>query len=269
MPEMSLFESAVTPASRRFDRRTVMKTAAWSVPVIAVAVATPMSAASTAPVDPASCVALPTGGFTVTGGNLVSDGALGTSPTTDGNFGTGWTPPKAPGGDAVSGYTQTDFAVAPTPASWWASGGDPQTQIGFLSLDDNDNRDGVSQTPSVVSNIYSVPVRGGTTYTFSLPIFASADFLGPQYLDISASGAGVSQPGIVQGYYGNPAIAIVPAGLGSYSHFSGSQTPTTTFTPSSDGTVVFTYTFTLAYVNAGARKNADLFVTAPALTACA
>ncbi|KJL33501.1 hypothetical protein [Microbacterium azadirachtae] len=38
-----------TTAARRFPRRTILKTTAWSVPVIAAAVATPLAAASVAP----------------------------------------------------------------------------------------------------------------------------------------------------------------------------------------------------------------------------
>ena len=269
MPEIVLPEKQ--DVRRGIDRRTVVKTAAWSVPVIAMAVAAPLAAASTPPdpAEPNACVAVPTGAFTVVGGNLVSNGSTGSSPTSDGRFGTGWTPPKAPSGDWQSGYTQTDYAVAPEPASWWQSGGDPQNSVGFLSLDDNDNRDSAPKDASVITAIYSVPVTAGTSYTFELPVYASADYLGPQYLDISVAGAGVNLPGAVQGYFGNPAIALAPSGVGGYPHLSAAQTPTVTFTATSTDVVVFSYTFTLAYVTGGARQNADLFVTQPALTSCA
>lgn len=265
MPEFVVPET--DSVHRGLSRRTVVKTAAWSVPVIAMAVAAPVAVASTAP---APCAALPVGSFTVVGGNLVSDGRVGTSPTSDGLFGTGWTPPKAPVQDPQTGlWSQTDSAVAPTPASWWSGGGDPQNSVGFLSLDDNDNRDGADQTPSVITANYAVDVKAGIAYSFTMPVYASADYLGPQYLDISVAGAGANMPGVVQGYYGNPAIAVVPNGLVGYTHFGSAQTPATTFTPSSDGTVLFTYTFTLPYVTGGSRQNADLFVTSPALSSCA
>jgi len=38
------------------DRRTVLKASAWSVPIVAVAVATPLAAASTASVYPLKCI---------------------------------------------------------------------------------------------------------------------------------------------------------------------------------------------------------------------
>lgn len=38
------------------ERRTVLKGAAWAVPVVAVAVSTPLSAASTVSVIPAKCI---------------------------------------------------------------------------------------------------------------------------------------------------------------------------------------------------------------------
>ena len=265
MPEIVLPEK---PEARLgVTRRTVVKTAAWSVPVIAAAIAVPASTASTT--SPVSCEALPTGSYTVVGGALVSNGSTGTSPTTDGLFGTGWTPPKAPVRDSQTGvWSQTDSAVAPTPASWWSGGGDPQNNVGFLSLDDNDNTDGASHTASVITATYTVELTAGRSYEFGLPVFASADYLGPQYLDISAAGAGVNLPGIVQGYHGNPAIAEIPSGFGGYAHLSTSQTPTVTVTPTSDGIVIFTYTFTLPYVSGGSRQNADLFVQAPSLTSC-
>ena len=269
MPEIK--ESTNDSVRRGVTRRTIVKTAAWSLPVVALAVAVPAATASTSTTPPTGCDALPTGSFTVVGGALVSDGRTGSSPTTDGNFGTGWTPPKAPVWDPQTGlWSQTDQAVAPTPASWWSGGGDPRTDVGFLSLDDNDNRvDAPSHTASVITANYAVELKAGTSYEFELPVYASADFLGPQYLDISASGAGITKPAIVQGYYGNPAIAEVPAGFGAYTHFGSSQLPTVTIKPTSDGIVIFTYTFTLPYVSGGSRQNADLFVQSPSLTTCA
>nr|WP_232528566.1 hypothetical protein [Microbacterium sp. MAH-37] len=247
-------------------RRTVLKGAAWSVPVIAVASAVPMASASGEPVDP--CIAVPTGTFFVAGGALMADGALGVPPTANGQFGTGWTPPKDPTyADGV--WTQTDYAAAPTPASWWQTGGaSPSTEVGFLSLDDNDNSPNGTGEASVVTGTLTYSVTAGTEYTFAFPIYASADYLGCQYLSIDISGPGVEQQGAVQGYFGDPAITDVPAGVGAYPHFAETQSPTATFMPTSSGTLTFTYTFTLAHVNGGQLKNADLFVKAPLLTNC-
>ncbi|MEV4773985.1 hypothetical protein [Microbacterium sp. LWH12-1.2] len=256
---------AHTTSGDGINRRTVIKAAAWSMPVIAVAVATPLASASTT--TPSECVVVPVGGFQVFGGTLSSNGSVGSSPTSDGNFGTGWTPAKAPTGDAVNGFVQTDFAVAPTPASWWGGGGEVN-EPGFMSLDDHDNTDGAAQTPVTVALQFAVDVTAGTTYQFMLPIYTAAGHLGTQHLDVSIAGAGVVLPGAVQGYVGNKAISVDNAALSSYPAFAASQTPTVSFTPTSSGTVVFSYTFTLAYVTGGARQNADMLVQAPQLLGC-
>lgn len=52
------------------DRRTFVKGAAWSVPIVAVAAAVPLAAASTDPVYPISCVYLENHGH---GGNTGND----------------------------------------------------------------------------------------------------------------------------------------------------------------------------------------------------
>lgn len=263
---MTLFRApAHTESSRGIDRRTVIKAGAWSLPVIAVAVATPLASASVT--SPEACVVIPVGGFQVLGGTLSSNGSVGSSPTADGNFGTGWTPAKAPTGDAASGYTQTDFAVAPTPASWWQGGGEVN-EAGFMSLDDHNNTDGAAQTPVTVALQFAVEVTAGTTYQFMLPIYTAAGHLGTQHLDISITGAGVMLPGAVQGYAGNKAISIEDPALSAYPAFAASQTPSVSFTPTSTGTVLFAYTFTLAYVTGGARQNADMLVQAPQLLGC-
>lgn len=249
---------------RGVDRRTALKAAAWSLPVVAVAVATPLAAASVARTE---CVVVPVGGFQVVGNALSSNGAQGTSATADGNFGTGWTPAKAPSGDWANGFTQTDSAVAPSPASWWQGGGDVN-EPGFLSLDDNTNTDGSPQVASTVKMQFAVGVTAGTSYQFALPIHTAASYLGTQYLDVSIAGAGVALAGVVQGYTGNPAISIEPSGVNGYTPMAASQTPIVSFTPSASGTVLFTYTFTLAYVSGGQRQNADMMVQAPQVLAC-
>ncbi|WP_181905755.1 hypothetical protein [Microbacterium bovistercoris] len=234
--------------------------------MIAVASAVPRAAASV-PVDP--CIAVPTGTFYVTGGALMEDGAAGVPASSNGLFGTGWTPPQESTQNPDGTWSQTNYAVDPEPASWWQTGGaSPSTEVGFLSLDDNDNSDGSSGEPSVVTGVLTYEVTAGTPYTFAFPIYASADYLGCQYLSIDISGPGVEEPGAVQGYFGNPAITDVPEGVDAYPHFSETQSPEVTFTPTSSGTLTFTYTFTVAHVTGGERKNADLFVKAPLLTNC-
>ncbi|MGV2983353.1 hypothetical protein ACNPNP_06535 [Microbacterium sp. AGC85] len=264
---MSHFSASAHSASvSGIDRRAVLKATAWSVPVIAVAVATPLAAASVA--TPVVCTVVPVGEFVVSGGVLSDNGAQGTVPTQNGYFGTGWTPAKAPSGDAASGYTQTDAAVAPAPASWWQGGGEID-EPGFLSLDDHNNTAGAASDPVTVTLRFAAGVAAGVTYQFALPIYTSAAYLGTQHLDVSIAGAGVSLPNIVQGYVGDKTTSDVPAELSAYPAFSASQQPGASFTPTSDGTVMFTYTFTLSHVIAGQRQNADMLVQAPKLLSCA
>lgn len=264
---MSHFSAPAHSASDSgINRRAVLKASAWSVPVIAAAVSTPLAAASV--VTPVVCTIVPVGEFVVAGGMLSDNGAQGTVPTQNGYFGTGWTPAKAPTGDATNGYTQTDAAVAPTPASWWQGGGEID-EPGFLSLDDHNNTAGASSDPVTVTLRFAAGVAAGVTYQFALPVYASAAHLGTQHLDVSIAGAGVSLPNAVQGYVGNKTVSVVPAELSSYPAFAASQQPGTSFTPTSDGTVLFTYTFTLSHVIAGQRQNADMLVQAPKLLTCA
>lgn len=260
-----LSASALSASDSGIDRRTVLKTTAWSVPVIAVAVATPLAAASVT--TPTACTVVPVGEYVVAGGALSDNGALGTVPTQNGYFGTGWTPAKAPTGDATNGYVQTEAAVAPTPASWWQGGGEIN-EPGFLSLDDHDNAAGASSDPVTVTLRFAAGVAAGIAYQFALPIYTSASYLGTQHLDVSIAGSGVSLPNAVQGYVGNMTASEVPAELSTYPAFAASQTPTVSFTPTSDGTVLFTYTFTLAHVISGQRQNADMLVQAPQVLSC-
>lgn len=248
------------------DRRSLLKAGAWSVPVIATAIATPLAAAS-GNIDPADCVVVPVGGFTVLGGTLSSDGRIGALPAANGQFGTGWTPAKPAVWNGTD-FSQTDHAVAPDPASWW-SGGGSTAEPGFLSLDDNDNRDAAPQTPTTVSLTFSVDAIAGVAYAFTLPVYTSRPDLGTQHLDVSISGAGVDMPGVVQGYVGDPAISQVPASVASYPALGLTQSVPVSFTARSNGIVSFTYTFTLAYVSGGARQNADFMVQAPQLVSCA
>ncbi|MBT2494892.1 MULTISPECIES: hypothetical protein [Microbacterium] len=263
---MGYFDApAHSGSDRGIGRRTALKAAAWSLPVVAVAVATPLAAASVGRAD--ECVVVPVGAFQIAGNTLSSNGALGTSPTADGNFGTGWTPAKAPSGNWSEGFVQTDHAVAPAPASWWQGGGDV-SGAGFLSLDDNNNTDAAPEIATTVTLQFAVQVTSGTGYQFALPIYTAASYLGTQYLDVSISGAGVALDGVVQGFAGTKSISIEPAGVSGYAPLAASQSPVVSFTPSASGVVLFTYTFTLAYVSGGQRQNADMMVQAPQSLAC-
>lgn len=118
-------------------RRNVVKGAAWSVPVIAAAVAAPAASASLAEAcvnGPASVLAL---GWTSTG-TLNSNWAGATT--------TGWIGmfSGSAGGDATENVTGLTS--------------------GFLSQDDNDS----STDPATVTMQVQVPVIDGATYTFNL-----------------------------------------------------------------------------------------------------
>lgn len=246
-------------------RRAVLKAAAWSAPVIAIAAATPLAAASTE--TPLDCTVIPVGVYSVAGGTLVTNGVEANPPTVNGWFGTGWTPAQEPGGSKEQGYTQTDGAVAPTPAGWWQGGGEIR-EAGFLSLDDHDNSAGASTEPITVTLNFAAGVTAGTVYEFALPVFASASGNGAQYLDVSISGAGVNMPLVVTGAFGNRSITTEPAAVSSYPNLTNAQTPMVTVVPTQTGTVYFTYTFTVPHVHSGNQMNADMLVQAPQVLSC-
>lgn len=131
--------TAPSAADSSTTRRTVLRGAAWSAPVIAAVACAPLAAA-TAAVD---CTVSQGAPWTARG-TLHSDGRTGSVPTTNGQFGTGWTPPLPPIQSSPTWpwtYAQNSGAVAPDPASWWNGGGSPGSALGFLSLDDNNNTD--------------------------------------------------------------------------------------------------------------------------------
>lgn len=255
------------------SRRSVLKAAAWSLPAIAVASAVPALAASLLPPTEDQCVITQGGPWTFDG-TLSSNGNTGASPTTDGNFGTGWLPAIAPGFNNDWNnpiYTQTDGAVAPNPASWWQGGGNINA-LGFMSLDDRDNTYLSNLEPVSVTTTFQVQGTRNVEYALQLPVFASADYLGAQFLKIDINGVGVTPQTVATGYFGNkdasPAGAI-SSELDAYPKLSASQVYTASFVPETDGPVFFTYTFTLvAVTSAGSRQNADIVVQAPTVSNC-
>lgn len=252
-----------TPASEsRPARRALLTTAAWSVPVLAVAASAPLAAASTT--DTVDCV-VTNGSWIIPGGNLYVDGRQGTPAGTNGNYTTGWTPIK-PGvwnGSAVvqdAGHATTD---------WWNGVERPghPSPLGFMSMDDRDNRPESSDEPLLVVTTFQLQGVAGVTYALELPVYVGAPYLGQQYLDIQVAGPGISQT-IAQGAAGTASITSVPAAYANHAPLGASQVFTASLTPTASGPITFTYTFALPKVTGGSQQNADIWVQTPQVANC-
>lgn len=280
-------EPETNSARPRPSRRTVLKTAAWAVPVIAVAAPAPALAAS----GIAPCTFEPIWEFATAGPGLVQDGRTGVTPQQNGWFGTGWTPAIAsvpndgscPKGQAQDGCTwsQVDGSVDPTPAGWFNGGGNPAGSLGFLSLDDHNNNPddpNTSDDPSTVTATLQFSAIAGTSYVLKLPVWVGADYNGAQFFDLSYAGAGNPVTPVLKGYFGDASISVIPAPYDDpsvYPHFNGGTGQplddprlTVTVVASASGLVTFTYTFTLMRVTGGSFQNADIWVEGPEFVSC-
>lgn len=264
-----------TPST--FNRRTTLKAAAWSVPVVAVAAATPAAAASTVP---DACVAARGTWSVQPGQTLFHDGKneyeAGTSVEgneawtggtgTIGSNGpirtTGWAPI-----DKVTEHSEQDPPASEF-ATWLWGNLAVDTEPGFLSMDDRDNRqDG--NDPTIVQATYTMDGVAGETYDISMPVNTGADSNGVQYLDVNLYGPIPDQPQeVARIYVGDPGISTLEGDHDEYTHQNGNHTFTASITPSSDGEVFISYTFTLAQVTESPWQNADIWVGAPVQTNC-
>lgn len=257
------------------SRRRIIQGVAWATPAIVIAAAAPARAASTEPSAPTSCTFEIAGAWMSTG-TLHSNGNTGSLPIDDGNFGTGWTPPAAPSGSSGS-YTSTEGRVAPGPAGWWQGGGLPASTLGFMSLDDNDNTAGGDGQAREVTAQFRVYAGANTQYELIVPVYASASYLGAQYLDIDVEGPGIPSQRILERKFGDESISVIPAGkegyvrLGNVGPWDGTavESAVASVVALVPGYITVTLTFTLAHVTGGARQNADFWVAAPITSNCA
>lgn len=132
-------KSKNTHVQNGLDRRTVLKAAAWSVPVVSVAVATPLAAAS-GPV--LTCPLLTTAQFSAWNANVT--GQIGDAGT---------------GTNTANGWGATVY---------WAGPAFPSNGSGFLSIENNLARNTTDETPLASFTIESfVTVEPGLQYQLS------------------------------------------------------------------------------------------------------
>ncbi|MBS3180169.1 MULTISPECIES: hypothetical protein [unclassified Pseudoclavibacter] len=261
-----------TPA---LSRRRVLTTAAWSAPVIAAAIAAPAASASDPATLPLACQFTPTT-WTVTPGStpLVEDGRAGTPFGANGQYSTGWTPINTNPGHATQ--------------AWWLPGPAAAGAIGFLSMADRDNSGFAAApvaTPSdaapdeaqplTLQVAFQLEATAGSPLELQFPVHAGSEYLGRQYLEIGISGAGIPETTIAKGFAGDtgwgsgPTMSNIPAAYQTgFAPLASEQTYTSTVTPTSTGTVIATYTFTLMAVTNNQFKNADIWVQAPQVANC-
>lgn len=252
-----------SPAVRSIPaRRTILTTAAWSIPVIAAAVATPARAAST---TVAVDCQVTNGSWSVPGGNLYADGSQGIPAGNGGNYTTGWTPTKP--GIWNGSSTEQDGGHATT--DWWNGTSRPggSSPVGFMSMDDRDNRAEASDEPLQVVTTFVLQGVSGFTYELDLPVYVGATYLGQQYVTIDAVGPGISET-IAQGAAGAASITAVPTAYAGYAPLGDVQVFNASLTPTSTGPITLTYTFVMPKVTGGARQNADIWVQTPQVANC-
>lgn len=132
-------ESENTHVQNGVDRRTMLKAAAWSVPVVSVAVATPLAAAS---VPGLTCPLLTSAQFSAWDANVT--GQIGDAGT---------------GTNTANGWGATVY---------WAGAAFPSDGPGFLSIENNLDRNTADETPLASFTIENfVTVGPGLQYQIS------------------------------------------------------------------------------------------------------
>lgn len=240
--------NAAADAAPKLNRRTVLKGAAWSVPVIAVASAVPAYAAS-ATCTVGEVIPVAQAQWNVTAGALSSWD----------RGGTGWTPidPSAdidaPNRPAISSYVGE--AQAP----------------GFLSQSDG------STTETVVVATFTFTPVEGATYSISTEILSQTAFgtgQDPegyaQWLDVDVidGGAGTPLAREIVHRKGGPT-----SGYDLTLQYGGSVTRSLSFTATTSSTISVQFTFHLAAmpnpkptIDGIGDVNSDFWVTAPLVT---
>lgn len=241
--------------ARGLSRRTVVMSAAWSVPVIAAAAAAPMAAASTA--LGATC----TVGVVAPTARLSWSLTAGTLSTWDrGN--TGWTPADA----------SVDLN-APNRAAQSAWVGD-STKDGFVSSSDG----GTSQTTVVA--LYTFTPTAGATYELSARIVSQTAYgtdgtLYGQWLDADILQGATTVP-LAREIVGQTGVPT--SGYSTDLQWGGDKTRTASFTAATAQPVTVRYTFNLPPMvdpkptaSSPGQVESDFWIQAPTatVTACA
>lgn len=226
------------------SRRTVLKAAAWSLPAIAVASATPALAASE------QCV---TGPVAVTALNWSSTGDLQSNWL--GKTTTGWigTFSGSPGGDATENVTSLSD--------------------GFLSQDDNDSNTEIA----TVTMQASIQVVAGATY--QLDMSTAVGYGNPGGFNGSARQSlvlSLIQPDVTStdllkltvNHWDAPTISPTDSDMKADGYILQQESTTATrqiaFTASSTGTAILNYAFTIQPM-IGANRSDDIAVGIPSI----
>lgn len=226
------------------SRRTLIIAGAWSVPVIALASATPAFAASN---DGSTC---PKGPVTVLRGTSGISGTLLASQTGY----TGWLP-VGPSGNAKGSYV-----------------GDP-TVAGFTSGADTATREQV-----VITASYSFTAVANASYAVAFSVVGgygsynnSTSYSERQSLDVDAIRGGSTTSLKKVSLVHTNTVRRTDADMknGGYTLFApsaGQQPYTATYLATAAGTVTIRYTFTMDRRRTTNLVNDDLWVTAPVVT---
>lgn len=284
----------LTPKSPRPDtnssfvsRRAVLKAAAWSIPAIAVATATPALAASGVVGDPGEHGGTGgTGAITsCTAPVLLKASWSSNKEQPKSELGaTGWTPTSYPSNSRnpvqIGAYAGDLGGTEPI---GWASLQDYEDLPGFMSVNNRSSLD--TPTQIVVEQEYAV--QENYRYLFEVQIAAQSAHLAVQLLDIDVVGTGILTPPdsgggvasderVVRVGVGNEVGNSWPNGLtpsdtwkSKYPHYRQLTPKTVTplsfaFTPVRSSKVTVRYTFTLTTDNGGgdqADLNADMWVS--------
>ncbi|GAA3863869.1 hypothetical protein [Tessaracoccus defluvii] len=295
------YEQVDPVGAKGISRRTVVKGAAWTAPVVAVAVAAPMAAASSETTP--TCVAVrgemsPLEAGVVLYHDGANECAAGT--TSDGKLAWPNTPGMNiyyPGGTLpvyTTGFTpvifHSDTSVFKTPledpatsdaiakcvagknviaTSVHGLAGVATASEGFLSMDDRDNTAEASDAPVSFTVTYSAAVVAGSQYTFVLPVEMLSATNGEQLLKIEVTTTGGSEE-LSRLKFGQD-TEVSTGGIEGYADYinpskgenSVSVRVEYEITPAVAQTILFTYTFILPKYSVGTRQNADIWVQAP------
>ena len=275
------YEQVDPVGAKGLSRRTGVKGAAWTAPVVAVAVAAPMAAASGEP-SGEQCV-FDGGAWRVPEGSvLYHNGEKGYAAGTqaDGTaatgqawpvYTTGYTPKLTWQQFEDAGYSVDKNRIVISEyyggnMPWYGSAS-LDAQPGFLSMDDRDNTDGVDQGDVSFTVTYTASASKGTPLALAFPVAWGSVANGLQGVAIAVSGPGLSYTNSIS--VGDKAISKAGA-LAGYTHKTsqGLEEVALEVTPNADGPIVIEYTFTLPYVHGGNRQNADIWVGQPQVTNC-
>lgn len=240
---MELLSSAPEIGERKLSRRTVVAGIAWSVPVIAVATATPAYAASQ---PPGPMVVLPTTWSRTGTGTLTQSGATGFLPT-----------------GSTAGHATSSYLTGSPVANSFTSGSD------------------TNGSAATITALYTFNAVKGAKYTVGLKVLTqygtynnSTSYSERQSLDATITQGGTSMPlaKVTLPHANN--CTRSDSQMGGYTlqaPSAGTKDYSVIFTAPADGMVTIRCVFTLdkrytSLWNPDNRVNDDIWISAPTVT---